>query len=1005
MADFRNFATASVTTAPSPATTGTTIVVDDSSQFVVGRNATVFPKNKQPTAANAEIVTVTANSANTLTVTRAQESSTARTIVAGDQVVQGITSKVIADVETSVATHTNQISQKTFLTVGTAAGADFVANGIADEVKINDAITAANTAGGGTVLVRGGTYVLSDSIQLKSNVKLQGEGVGATIFKIGNGIDKQGIMVSACNNVTLQDFELNGNKSNRLAATTQNIRIGFASDNVRLLNVYSHDAATHGVLTAYDSSTYNGFVSMESVRSDNNGTSANGSGFYANGVVSIVIINCTASGNVLDGFQWKTTTSLEVSNITSYSNSRYGIYADDGQANITNASVYSNGTIGVYAEPGVLNNTSIHLSNSDIYLNGGDGIRLSNVSSNGIVNVKSYNNGKTINSSAGLRIEAPLSTDVAKYNRIIGSAFFDNQGTASQAYGLYTTGSGTIDNNQLSNNIMYGHSVRDWQQDTWGTANTGINNRGINPVVAFAHGNLSGAKTFDRVNGHYQRFTLTGNLTITLTSPKFRGEIITFEITQDVTGSRTITWPASVKFNGGSFTLSTAASSIDTVSIAYNGAVWVEVGRSVAGVTSGLSSWGAISGTLSNQTDLQAALDAKQALDATLTAFAAYNTNGLLTQTAADTFAGRTVTAGSASISVTNGNGVSGNPTIDTAQNIQTSATPTFAGLNLAGNLYPDGTAARVIGGDASNMRASTGAGANLTIQPGGAQSGATNTGAGKLILSAGISTGNVRPIIELWTAAQGSSGSTDNTPAAAASFFSTSGANAILAIGNVSGSGTGLVGGSNSLALNGSAAGYFQQYRHTTANTAGTNLNVISGGATSGATDKAAGDVILRTGPSTGTGGANARIQTMTRALSTGTSDNTATDRIVCQSPKSVTNNSATTVATLTIASATTVSGTLNYSIEVTDGTNYQTEAGVIAYSATNASGTVANNTVTKIGSNQSVTSGTLVVTWTLTTSGTIQVNANSSLTPSTGYPRVTFVLHNTTQQAVAIA
>jgi hypothetical protein len=59
-----------------------------------------------------------------------------------------------------------------------------------------------------------------------------------------------------------------------------------------------------------------------------------------------------------------------------------------------------------------------------------------------------------------------------------------------------------------------------------------------------------------------------------------------------------------------------------------------------------------------------------QAYDATLAALAAYNTNGLLTQTAADTFTGRTLTAPAAGITVTDGNGVAGNPTLVLANDL-----------------------------------------------------------------------------------------------------------------------------------------------------------------------------------------------------------------------------------------------------------------------------------------------------------------------------------------------
>lgn len=97
-----NFAVSTVATAPSPATSGTSLVVGSGhgARFpATPFNAVIYPAGSLPDPTNAEVVRVTNRSTDTLTITRTQEGSSARTVVVGDQIVAAITKKTITDAE------------------------------------------------------------------------------------------------------------------------------------------------------------------------------------------------------------------------------------------------------------------------------------------------------------------------------------------------------------------------------------------------------------------------------------------------------------------------------------------------------------------------------------------------------------------------------------------------------------------------------------------------------------------------------------------------------------------------------------------------------------------------------------------------------------------------------------------------------------------------------------------------------------------------------------------
>lgn len=217
--------------------------------------------------------------------------------------------------------------------------------------------------------------------------------------------------------------------------------------------------------------------------------------------------------------------------------------------------------------------------------------------------------------------------------------------------------------------------------------------------------------------------------------------------------------------------------------------------------------------------------------------------HGLILAPGSDISADRTLTltTGDASRTLT----ISGNATV--SQDYSTSGTPQFASIEL-GNAS-DTTISRVSAGVIAVE------GGNVPLE------NRANTFTSNQIISTTDNTNAALRVTQLGTGL--SLRIEDETNPDATPFV-------VDASGNV---GIATASPSTILGIGGNAARSVSMERHTTSNTAGNNLTVQAGGATSGATDKAGGNLVLASGTATGTGSSSIVFQTPT-AGTTGTSD-----------------------------------------------------------------------------------------------------------------------------------
>lgn len=160
------------------------------------------------TAFPAEVIAVTNTSGGTWTVTRGAEGSTPIAHSPGFVVKQAITAGILANLRDAAAVFNVKTE---FLAAGDGVTVDSAA--------FNNAVTALNAAGGGTLLVPAGTYVMSD-VEFGSSITVRGAGMGATVFLMDPAAASGAVVCrvapashfTATANMVLCDLTIDGNK-------------------------------------------------------------------------------------------------------------------------------------------------------------------------------------------------------------------------------------------------------------------------------------------------------------------------------------------------------------------------------------------------------------------------------------------------------------------------------------------------------------------------------------------------------------------------------------------------------------------------------------------------------------------------------------------------------------------------------------------------------------------------------------------------------------------------
>jgi hypothetical protein len=196
-----------------------------------------------------------------------------------------------------------------------------------------------------------------------------------------------------------------------------------------------------------------------------------------------------------------------------------------------------------------------------------------------------WNNGtrRILTKTNGIDIDAATGAPI-EYITLNNIQAWDDQDTQTQTYGVIIQSGGTMNNVQITGGDLSGNATGALIISNTSNTIYASNIGGVNPIGKYDIGNTTGSTTFNSSLGSYFTATLTGNITAVMPASAVEGTSMTWVLTQDGTGSRTLTLPANAVAAQGGLTLSTPAASVDTITWAYDTTTskWRETNRALA---------------------------------------------------------------------------------------------------------------------------------------------------------------------------------------------------------------------------------------------------------------------------------------------------------------------------------------------------------------------------------------------------------------------------------------